>query len=554
MNTTLRQIAFLGWLLVLGGCSLAHKMPDARMTVTATDSGVVQDDAAIEVDANVVVDAGVTTDSAVPDADAIEDLGVIVAMDAGLADAGAEMDASVEVDAALEADLGVTTDAGIAYNVVDGSYVDFDSAIALTNESAFLTEDVLPLAGDRAPTVAISGDGNTVAFGETEDESGSLGINGNPRDGSARGSGAVYVFVRRGNEWESQAYIKASNHTSFFGQTISLSFDGNTLAVTAAMDNSCATGVNDFTTTTTCTLSDAAYVFHRTGSSWAQQAYLKRAPSSTELERFVSFGALLSADGNKLVAFGETIVGLPVVTTFVRNEDHWALADRMLTDVAIYPEAGGGPFWNTASNQVALSSDGSTFALGSLDSNDIAIYVAHLDNTWSLSTVLHSADFGDFGSYFGTEISLSHDGRTIAVTQPEVDVVHAPSEYSASVWVACTHIIARVDSGWIEQGLLWAPRRLAGVDPTQVLLSDAADVLIVTAIAADSDSGYVLAYTKTGDSWNALTELGPSWGDGSERLGAKVAMNADGTALATSANLYTDVGPLSGAMVFSLPH
>jgi len=37
------------------------------------------------------------------------------------------------------------------------------------------------------------------------------GINGNQDDHSAFGAGAVYVYVRRGNGWSQQAYIKASN-------------------------------------------------------------------------------------------------------------------------------------------------------------------------------------------------------------------------------------------------------------------------------------------------------------------------------------------------------
>ena len=59
------------------------------------------------------------------------------------------------------------------------------------------------------------------------------GINGNQSDNSAFRSGAVYIFTRSGTEWSQQAYIKASNAQTgdYFGESISLSHDGNTLAV-----------------------------------------------------------------------------------------------------------------------------------------------------------------------------------------------------------------------------------------------------------------------------------------------------------------------------------
>ncbi|MGI9304615.1 MAG: FG-GAP repeat protein, partial [Gammaproteobacteria bacterium] len=56
----------------------------------------------------------------------------------------------------------------------------------------------------------------------------------------------VYVFTRIGVTWNQQAYVKASNPRAcdYFGRVISLSGDGNTLAVGANREASNATGVN----------------------------------------------------------------------------------------------------------------------------------------------------------------------------------------------------------------------------------------------------------------------------------------------------------------------
>jgi len=60
--------------------------------------------------------------------------------------------------------------------------------------------------------------------------SAATGINGNQNDNSATNSGAVYVFVRFGELWQLQAYIKANNtgEDDGFGIAVSLSADGNT--------------------------------------------------------------------------------------------------------------------------------------------------------------------------------------------------------------------------------------------------------------------------------------------------------------------------------------
>ena len=78
-------------------------------------------------------------------------------------------------------------------------------------------------------TMAMSADGNTLAVSAPYEGSGATGVNGNQQDESAWESGAVYVFVRAGNRWSQQAYIKASNTQTSdkFGFALALSGDGN---------------------------------------------------------------------------------------------------------------------------------------------------------------------------------------------------------------------------------------------------------------------------------------------------------------------------------------
>ena len=91
-------------------------------------------------------------------------------------------------------------------------------------------------AGDAfGASVAISEDGSTVAIAAPQEASGT----GDEADDSAPGAGAVYVFVRSGDTWIQQAYLKAPSIDADdnFG-VVSLSRDGSTLAIGAPREDS----------------------------------------------------------------------------------------------------------------------------------------------------------------------------------------------------------------------------------------------------------------------------------------------------------------------------
>ena len=79
--------------------------------------------------------------------------------------------------------------------------------------------------------------------------------------------------------WAQEAYIKASNNdaSDLFGRRVVL--DGDTLAVGAGGESSNQTTItNDNSTASsndTSNDSGAVYVYKRTGTTWAQEAYVK---------------------------------------------------------------------------------------------------------------------------------------------------------------------------------------------------------------------------------------------------------------------------------------
>ena len=143
--------------------------------------------------------------------------------------------------------------------------------------------------------VAMSGD--TVAISAVGEDGGSAGIGGDGSDNGIAGSGAVYVFVRKGTTWAEQAYIKSSNPDVFdhFGWDLDLS--GDTLVVGAPGEDSAATVVDGDQADDSAVGSGAAYVFHRSGETWSQEAYLK-APNAESSD---IFGTAVAVSGDLVV-------------------------------------------------------------------------------------------------------------------------------------------------------------------------------------------------------------------------------------------------------------
>src|SRR5262249_31951859 len=151
-------------------------------------------------------------------------------------------------------------------------------------------------------SLALSADGNVLAAGAIGEDSGAKGINGNQEDNSQMGSGAVYVFARKGSAWSQQAYVKASNTDAndLFGYAVGLSADGNTLAVSAYDEDSSAREINGVMDKNRRG-SGAVYVFTRTdGKDWAQTAYLKA--SNAENGDSMGYDMAISQDGNTIAA------------------------------------------------------------------------------------------------------------------------------------------------------------------------------------------------------------------------------------------------------------
>jgi len=233
-------------------------------------------------------------------------------------------------------------------------------------------------------SVSLSADGNTVAVGGENDNLG-------------RG-GAVWIFIRSGTTWSQQGTkLVGTGYTSapYQGTSVALSGDGNTLAIGGYNDNGTI---------------GATWIFTRFETTWAQQG-TKLVGSGYVGAPQQGYSISLSGDGNTLAIGGGNDNGTGATWIFTRSDSTWMQQGTKLIGTG-----------NTGSvyqgGAVALSSDGNTLAVGGRNDN------AHLGATWIFTrSGTNWTQKGDklIGSGYsglpeqGTSVSLSADGNTLAI-------------------------------------------------------------------------------------------------------------------------------------------
>ena len=227
-------------------------------------------------------------------------------------------------------------------------------------------------------SLALSGDGNTVAVGAITEDSAAHQINGNQNDDTAQSAGAVYVFARTGTTWSQQAYIKSANQDAgdLLGFSVALSSDGNTLAAAAFNESGGGRGINP-PDDNKSQGSGALYVFTRQNGGWTQEAYIKA--SRGETSDGFGFATSISADGNTVaVGSGDEACLTPGI-------DPPGCADDA-------PPGRGANIWVGA-----------------------AYVFVRNGTTWSEQSFIKAPNARPYNS-FGVRLALSGDGNALAVT------------------------------------------------------------------------------------------------------------------------------------------
>jgi hypothetical protein len=448
------------------------------------------------------------------------------------------------------------------------------------------------LPGHTGNTVSISADGSTIAVGAPHEASAATGINGNQKDDSASNAGAVYVYTRNGNNWTQQAYVKASNAGSgdYFGSSVDLSADGNTLAVAAHWEASDATGINGNQQDNSIPQAGAVYIFTRSGGRWTQQAYIKSSNTGEKLpaegdalvgggdgDQF-GFSLALSADGNTLAvgAVGEdstatgingdqannAAVSAGAVYVFRRTGSTWAQQAYVKPQTAANAAAG-----DLFGFSLGLSADGNTMAVGVYDEGGSARTVnGAVDNmrggsgaayvftrtgaTWAQQAYIKTS-ISEQGDSWGVSLALSDDGHTLALASVDEDCtamgVNPPGcneDVKTDVSTGAVAIFTRAGTTWSQQALLKASN--TGVEDwfgVKNALSGDGNTLVVTASNEDSaaqgiggrqdddsanEAGAAYLFTRNGTTWAQQAYIKSAVNEAFDETGNSVSISRDG--------------------------
>lgn len=310
--------------------------------------------------------------------------------------------------------------------------------------------------------------------------------------------GAVYIYTRpntSSSDWTFQAKIAPSTGVKddWFGWSLSLSSDGNTVAVGCPLRD--VTLFNE----------GSVFIFTRSGTTWTQRAQL----SASDRQNVDQLGYCVALSGNGL----SLISGAPAKDStqqdagaayfFTRSgttSHTWTQRAKIVLPTVSYNDQFG---WD-----VAISKDGLTMAIGcpreddsGSDSGAVIVYTrtSHTSYTWTERIKL-TPPAGSLGFYFGYSVAISQNGLTLAVgaTGYNLDVHAGGAAYVYNRASTSVHT-------WTLQGILTPPDAEPGDQyGTSIAISADGSKVIVGSIYDDDmgvNSGGAYVYVRSGSTW-----------------------------------------------------
>ncbi len=425
---------------------------------------------------------------------------------------------------------------------------------------------------------SLSGDTLAVgAYGEDSNQTTITNGSSASTDNSNALSGAVYVYKRSGTTWTQEAYIKAVNSDANdrFGNSLSLS--GETLAVGSFYEASNQTSITNGTTASSNNSipeSGAVYVYKRTGSAWAQEAYIKAVNNNSE-DRFgynvslsgdtLAVGVVQEDSNQTTITNGATAssdnsnFASGAVYLYKRSGSSWTqqayikatnnnIVDAFGISLSLSGDSLSVGASNESSNQVVItnginaSSDNSNNASG-------AVYVyRRLGNTWFQEAYIKAAN-NNANDFFGYSTSLSGDLLSVGAYQEDSNQTTITNGATASADNSNTssgavYIYKRNGISWTQEAYIKAANSNTGdVFGFSTSLSgntlvvgayaeDSSQITITNGVAASADNsksntGAVYVYKRTGSAWAQEAYIKAANSDSTDLYGSHVDLSGD---------------------------
>jgi hypothetical protein len=375
------------------------------------------------------------------------------------------------------------------------------------------------VAADRTSGVHL---GSSVAI------SGDYAIVGAPQDGS----GSAYIFQKSGADWIQMQKIVASDADSDDNFGISVAISGDYAVVGAVYDNGNATN--------TSPLGDAgsAYIFKRTGATWAQEQKIVASDrqandyfgSSVAISGdYVVVGALLqnlnASGGVSLADAGGAYIFKRTGTTWAQEQKIVA-SDRAVADNFGYAVAISGDYVVIS----ATGEDEDATGSNTLSNAGSAYVFFRTGTTWAQQQKIVASDRGTLDA-FGWSASISGDYLIIGALNEDEDATGGNTATDAG----SAYIFTRTGTTWAQQQKIVASDRAAN-DNFASSVSISGDFAIVGTLYEDenasgtatlSNSGSAYVFSRTGTTWAQNNKIVASDRAADDNFGKSVAISGN---------------------------
>lgn len=399
---------------------------------------------------------------------------------------------------------------------------------------------------------AVAIDGDTIVVGALYNNSNAVGVNSVDSGGVAIQSGAAYVFVRDGNQWRQEAYLKASNTGAydFFGESVAIS--GDTIVISAIGESSNASDVGGDQTNNAAPNAGAVYVFVRHDTTWTQEAYLK----ASHAEAGDLFGSSVAIDGDILVVgatsedSGTTGVNgdesanaaeqAGAAYVFVRNGTVWTQQAYLKASNTEAHDFFGDAVAVTADTIVvgAYGEDSSAAGINGDQTNNAltdagaAYLFTRTGTVWTQQAYLKAHNPASY-NVFGWAVDVTAD--TAVITSLRDDAVHFNNDGAAYVFVRNG---TGVEETWSQQAYLKAANSEFD-DRFGVTVALSGDRVVIGAYEEDSaatgvngdassnaaaNAGAAYIFARNGATWAQQAYLKASNTEAGDRFGIAVAL------------------------------
>jgi hypothetical protein len=327
-------------------------------------------------------------------------------------------------------------------------------------------------------SVAISGD--TVVVGTPRKE-----------DGAKTDAGSVYVLRYDGAAWNQEAQLFAGNSgaSDRFGDKVDI--DGDVLVVGAPGEDGSGTGI-DPADDNLASGAGAVYVFRRTGTSWAQEAYVKASNTGNG----DGFGGAVSVSGD-VMAVGAKL------------------------------EGGSGTGINPASDNLAANAG--------------AVYVFRHDGVaWAQEAYIKASNTGA-GDQFGGAVDLHANTLVVGAANEASNAtgIDGNQADNSAVGAGAVYVFRHDGAAWAQEAYVKASNT-ASTDNFGASVRLRGDWLVAGAPSEDSgiagnqadnsasNAGAAYLFTRDGVTWAQQAYLKPATPIGAENFGVASALDDHG--------------------------